>query len=40
MKGKLLDKVKHLDKNEDSIASNIYFEASDYPNKYFFMFVL
>lgn len=40
MKGKLLDKAKHLDNTEDSIGSNICFEVSDYPNKYFFLFVL
>jgi len=40
MKGKLLDEVKHLDNIEDSFASNIYFEVSDCPNKYFFLFVL
>lgn len=28
MKGKLLNKVKLLDNNEDSIATNIYFEVS------------
>lgn len=27
MKGKLLDKVKLLDNNEDSITGNIYFEV-------------